>query len=129
MNWTEYGMQLAFAAATRSKDPWRKVGAVVFRLDNSVAGVGYNGFPAEMLEDWENRESRRKFVIHAEANALRYCKPGEVELLCCTTLPCNECLRNAASYGIKRIAYNEHYESDSSTMELAREFGIDLICV
>lgn len=129
MNWTEYGMQLAFAAATRSKDPWRKVGAVVCRPDYSIAGVGYNGFPSGMPENWTDRDVRRKFVIHAEANALRYCKPGEVFLMCCTTLPCNECLRNAASYGIKRIAYNEHYDSDSSTIELAMEFGIDLVCV
>lgn len=129
MNWAEYGMQLAFAAATRSKDPWRKVGAVVFRKDNSVAGVGYNGFPAGMFEDWTDRDTRRKFVIHAESNALRYCKPGEVWLLCCTTLPCNECLRSAASYEINRIVYSEHYEIDSSTIDLADGFGIDLVCV
>jgi len=129
MTWDDYGMQLAFAAATKSKDPWRKVGAVVFRKDNSVAGVGYNGYPTGMFEDWDDREGRRKLVIHAEANALRYCKPGEVELLCCTTLPCNECLRNAASYGIKRIVYSEHYEIDSSTIDLADGFGIDLVCV
>lgn len=128
MTWIDYGMQLAWAAATKSKDPWRKVGAVVFRLDNSIAGVGYNGYPSGMFEDWEDRESRRKFVIHAEANALRYVKPGEVWLLCCTTLPCNECLRNAASYGIEKIAYSDKYETDASTIELAREFGVELIC-
>lgn len=129
MNWLEYGMGLAKAAAARSKDPWRKVGAVVLRHDNSVAGVGYNGFPAGMWEDWEDRESRRKFVIHAEANALRYCKPKEVGVLCCTTIPCNECLRLAAGYGIRKIAYGEQYEFDNTTIEIADYFGIELICV
>ena len=128
MTWIEYGMQLAFAAATKSKDPWRKVGAVVFRKDNSVAGVGYNGYPTGMFEDWDDREGRRQFVIHAEANALRYCRPGEVYLLCCTTLPCNECLRSAAAYGIRCIAYSDKYETDASTIELAMEFGIELVC-
>ena len=129
MNWLEYGMGLARAAAARSKDPWRQVGAVVLRHDNSVAGVGYNGFPAGMVEDWEDREARRKFVIHAEANALRYCNPKEVGVLCCTTIPCNECLRLAASYGIRKIAYGERYEFDDTTIEIADYFGIELVCV
>jgi dCMP deaminase len=129
MNWLDYGMGLAKAASMRSKDPWRKVGAVVMRHDNSVAGVGYNGFPAGMWEDWQDREARRKFVIHAEANALRYCKPKEVGVMCVTTLPCNECLRLAAGYGIRKIAYGERYEFDDSTIEIADYFGIELICV
>lgn len=126
MNWMDYGMGLARAASKRSKDPWRKVGAVVLRKDNSVAGVGYNGFPAGMWEDWEDRESRRKFVIHAEANALRYCKPDEGRMLCCTTLPCNECLRLIAGYGIRCIVYGDDYERDQSTIDIADYFGIDL---
>lgn len=120
-------MQLAFAAATKSKDPWRKVGAVVFRKDNSVAGVGYNGFPTGVEEDWNCRERRRLFVVHAEANALRYVKPDEAWMIACTTLPCNACLRTIVSYGIKRVVYGETYPSDESSLELAKLMGVELI--
>jgi len=127
MTWDDYGMQLAFAAATKSKDPWRKVGAVVFRKDNSVAGVGYNGFPTGVEEDWNCRERRRLFVVHAEANALRYVKPDEAWMIACTTLPCNACLRTIVSYGIKRVVYGETYPSDESSLELAKLMGVELI--
>lgn len=127
MNWEEYGLALARVAAMKSKDPWRQVGACVLRHDRTVAGVGFNGFPAGMEEDWSSRERRRMFVVHAEANALRYVKPEEVWLLASTTLPCNNCLRLIASYGIRRVVYGENYPSDESSLELAKEFGVELI--
>ena len=126
MNWNEYALDIAFAVAGKSKDPWRKVGACLVRHDNSIASVGYNGFPAGMREDWEDRDKRRKFVVHAEQNALRYIKPDECRLIAVTLLPCNDCLKAIASYGIKEIVYRDTYLHDESTLELARDFGITL---
>jgi dCMP deaminase len=126
MNWNEYALDIAFAVAEKSKDPWRKVGACLVRNDNSIASVGYNGFPAGMREDWEDRDKRRKFVVHAEQNALRYIKPDECRLIAVTLLPCNDCLKAIASYGIKEIVYRDTYLHDESTLELARDFGITL---
>lgn len=122
-------MALARVAKLKSKDPWRQVGACVLRRDKTIAGVGFNGYPAGMDEDWSSRERRRMFVVHAEANALRYVKPEEGWVLASTTLPCNNCLRLIASYGIKRVVYGETYPSDESSLELAREFGVELIYV
>jgi dCMP deaminase len=127
MNWNEYALNIAFAVAEKSKDPWRKVGACLVRHDNSIASVGYNGFIAGMQEDWSDRENRRRLVVHAEQNALRYIKPDECRLIAVTLLPCNDCLKAIASYGIKEIAYAQTYELDESTLELAEEFGIKLI--
>ena len=126
MNWSEYALELAFTVAKKSKDPWRKVGACLLRHDKTVASVGYNGFPIGMKEDWSDRERRRKFVVHAEQNALRYVRPGECSLLAVTLLPCNDCLKVVASYGIAVIVYAEEYEHDPSTLELAEMFGIEL---
>lgn len=126
MNWSEYALELAFTVAKKSKDPWRKVGACLLRNDKTVASVGYNGFPMGMKEDWGDRERRRKFVVHAEQNALRYVRPGECSLLAVTLLPCNDCLKVVASYGIGLIVYAEEYEHDPSTLELAEMFGIEL---
>jgi dCMP deaminase len=117
---------MAYAVAKKSKDPWRKVGAVILRADNSVAAVGYNGFPAGMLEDWTDRNERRALVVHAEQNALRYTAPGEGLLIAVTTLPCNDCLKAVAAYGIRRVVYGETYEFDESTLTLADRFGITI---
>lgn len=127
MTWERYSIELARVAAMKSKDPWRQVGAVVLRHDKTVAGVGYNGFPTGVEEDWNCRERRRLFVVHAEANALRYVKPDEAWMIACTTLPCNACLRTIVSYGIKRVVYAETYPSDESSLELAKLMGVKLI--
>jgi dCMP deaminase len=89
MSWDEYAMSIAEAVAKKSKDPWQKVGAVILREDNSIASVGFNGFPQGQEEDWSDREERRKYVIHAEQNALRYTNPGEGKTLVSTLLPCS----------------------------------------
>ena len=126
MNWSEYALDLVCTVAKKSKDPWWKVGACLLRHDNTVAAVGYNGFPAGMIEDWSDRDRRRVFVVHAEQNALRYVRPGECWLLATTLLPCNDCLKVIASYGIKKVVYTDEYQNDLSSLELAEHFGIEL---
>jgi deoxycytidylate deaminase len=66
-------------------------------------------------------------VIHAEQNALRYVKPNECALIAVTLLPCNDCLKAIASHGIKTVVYQDIYEKDETTIELAKDFGIELI--
>jgi dCMP deaminase len=127
MNWDEYAMSIAEVVAKKSKDPWHKVGAVVLREDNSIASVGYNGFPQGQEEDWSSREERSKFVIHAEQNALRYTSPGEGKTLVSTLLPCRDCLKTIAAYKIKRVLYKEIYKSDSIALEIAEKMGVTLI--
>ena len=127
MTWDEYAMRLAEVAATKSKDPWQKVGAVILRADSSIASIGYNGFPQGVTEDWEDREKRRLLVIHAEQNALRYTKPGEGKTLYSTLLPCNDCLKSIAAYGIKRVLYKEIYHQDPSSLLIAENLGIELV--
>ena len=127
LSWHQYALSIAQTVARKSKDPWQQVGACVLRLDYSIASVGYNGFPAGMPEDWSDRERRRRFVVHAEANALRYVEPGEAWLIATTLLPCNDCLRLIASYRIRKIVYGDTYVLDDSTHELASAFDIELI--
>lgn len=127
MDWQEYALELATVAAKKSKDPWRKVGACLLRHDNTVAGIGFNGYPAGMREDWQDRDKRRLFVVHAEQNALRYVKPDECAMIAVTLLPCNDCLKAIASHGIKRVVYRDIYERDKTSIELAGEFGIELV--
>ena len=127
ISWEEYALALARIASLRSEDPYVKVGACALRHDNSVAGVGYNGAPPSLNIDWSDRDERRKRVIHAEINALRYVQPNECSLLACTLLPCNDCLKTIASYGITKLVFGEEYDKDPSSLDLANEFGIELI--
>jgi dCMP deaminase len=129
MTWEKYAYNLAVVAAQKSKDPYIKVGCCLLRNDNSVASLGYNGFPAGMKEDWDNRDERRRYVVHSEINALRYVKPNECYLIATTLLPCNDCLKSLASYGIKKIVYGEVYKQDPSTLELAKKFNIELVSI
>ena len=129
IDWREYSLELARVAATRSEDPYVKVGACALRHNYSVAGLGYNGAPPGINIDWSNRDDRRKRVIHAEINALRYVTPGECLLLASTLLPCNDCLKTIVSYGIKQVIFKDIYDMDSSSIDLAKEFDIELIHV
>jgi len=119
-------MKIALAASSRSEDPHVKVGACVLRYDNSVASVGYNGAPSGIQIDWEDRDKRREKVIHAETNCLRYLRPGEGSLIAVTLKPCQDCLKNISSYGIKKVFYLHDYCRSPNTESLADEFGLTI---
>jgi len=126
MSWEEYAIALAGVAALKSKDPYVKVGCCLLRHDNTIASLGYNGFPSGVEEDWSDRDERRKYVNHSEQNALRFVKPNECYLAAITLLPCNDCLKSLASYGIKKVIYGEVYDRDDSSLIMANKFGIEL---
>jgi deoxycytidylate deaminase len=70
-------------------------------------------------------------MIHAEMNALRYMRPGEGQLIAVTLMPCKECLKNIASYGIKEIAFAEPYSNtevydETETWGIALSLGLNL---
>lgn len=129
ISWQEYALELAKVASKRSEDPYLKVGASVLRWDKSVAALGYNGAPPNIEIDWSDRDERRKRVVHAEINALRYIRPNECYLLACTHLPCNDCLKSIASYGIRDIVFAEIYENDVSSLEICKDLGINLTSI
>ena len=126
LNWQEYGIELAKTAASRSEDPFVQVGCCIFRPDNSVASLGYNGAPPGINIDSSDRDERSKRVIHAETNALKHIKPNEADRMFVTLMPCGDCIKNAASYGIKQVFYIKVYNLDETARNLALEFGIDL---
>jgi len=106
-----WALELAQVASTMSEDPYKKVGAVAIRHDNSIAAVSYNGAPPNIEIDWSNRDERRQYVIHAEMNMLRYIKPHECNRVALTLSPCIDCLKNMAAYGIEMVMFEEKYEN------------------
>lgn len=105
-----YAVLLARAAAARSEDPYHKVGTALVRPDKTIVALGYNGAVPGFEINWEDRADRREFVVHAEANALRYALPGEVDFVATTMMPCLRCLLTIASYGIKRVVYADELD-------------------
>ena len=130
IDWYEYSMLLAFAAAKRSEDPYRKVGACALNKDKMVIGLGYNGLASGRdapVGFWKDRDSRRQYMIHAETNCLSLCKRGEVELLTVTLLPCSYCATMIAAYGVKEVLYHEEYENDQAAKDIFSFYNIDML--
>lgn len=105
-----YGMALARTAALRSEDPYRQVGACAMRFDRTVVSLGYNGPPPGVDIDWEDRDHRRDYVVHAEVNALRFARPNEVSFIYTTSLPCDRCMLMIAAYGVAVVVYDEELD-------------------
>jgi dCMP deaminase len=78
-----------------SKDPDRKVGAVLVSPDRRQLSVGYNGFPAELPDrpDWlEDKELKLQHMVHAEENCLRQAPFRTTGCtLYVTRFPCKDC--------------------------------------
>lgn len=114
--WDRRFLELAKHVASWSRDPSTKVGAVVVDPLLTVKGMGYNGFPRgvkDTPERYEDRETKYKFVVHAEVNALIN---AHSSVLGCTLyvwptlmIPpaCPECCKSIIQHGIARIVcYN-----------------------
>ena len=126
----EYAMALAHVASLRSEDPFRKVGAVAFDFDNRVIGTAYNGLAPGFNASpdfWQDRDIRRKYMLHAEVNLCSLFRRGEVRLIACTTKPCTSCAQMLCAYGVREIYFRDDYpESEADaicdlyTIRLAR---------
>tara|TARA_R110002020_G_scaffold259636_1_gene473542 strand:+ start:538 stop:960 length:423 start_codon:yes stop_codon:yes gene_type:complete len=129
VSWLEYALKIALTASLRSEDPHRKVGACALNSSNMVVGVGYNGLASGkkvMDAFWEDRDLRRPYMIHAEANCLSLCKRGEVDLLAVTLLPCSYCATLIAAYGVKDVVFSELYEKDEKALEIFDFYDINV---
>jgi dCMP deaminase len=121
ISWEEYALRIAQTASLRSEDPYTKVGACALDYSNRVIGVAYNGLaPGVEVSDefWEDRDKRRPFMIHAEANLLSLFRRGECKLLACTLLPCSCCATMISAYGIKQVIYKDLYHKDPLALQI-----------
>ena len=127
----QYVMTLAHAAALRSEDPYRKVGAAALDADNRVIGTAYNGlYPGFKAEDsfWASRDERQKYMLHAEINLCSLFRRGEARVVACTTMPCTSCMQALCAHGVKTIYYCEPYDK-SEAPAIASLYGVELIQV
>ncbi|URA07028.1 hypothetical protein P9A47_gp60 [Xanthomonas phage Elanor] len=94
-DWDEFFYGMAVLAASMSKDPDRKVGAVLVSPDRRQVSPGFNGFPPgipdipSLLAD---RDFKLANMVHAEDNCLRQ-SPFSTEgcTVYVTRFPCLQC--------------------------------------
>lgn len=131
-SWPKTAIRLAYTIAQeRSEDPYCIVGSVaVLKKDHKVV-LGYNGSPAGTNIDWSDRDKRRSYVIHAEANVLNQIDRAEALFLACTHIPCPDCLNLIKHKGIDRVYFEKFTDSKNYdhkfTLELAKQYNIQLI--
>ena len=105
-------LNLAHCIRNFSKDPSTKVGAIIVDEDNRVVSMGYNGFPKGVSDDHrlEDRDTKLKIIVHAEANAILFASKS---LKNCTIytmpfMPCSNCASLIIQSGIKRVVSIEN---------------------
>ena len=129
MKWDQRFLELAQLVSTWSKDPSTKVGAVIAD-DRKIISVGYNGFPEGVLDTAEryyDRETKYKYMVHAERNALIFANNSVKGMTLYTYpfMPCSECAGMVIQAGIKRVVtlINENERWKKSFKITQRMFG------
>lgn len=133
--WDPRFLDLAKHVASWSKDPSTKVGAVIVRPDKTIASTGYNGYPKKMRDiGMENREEKLSRVIHAEMNAIHFCKDQSLEgytLYVWPMMPCDRCCVHVIQSGISRVVSTDYNsggrwsESILKSLKYFRSCGIE----
>ena len=113
--WDLRYLSLAEEVSSWSKDPSTKIGAIAVGSKGQVLSQGYNGFPRgieDTVSHYEDRETKYKYVVHAEMNVIYNATYNGVSLdgatLYVTGLPvCSDCAKGVIQVGIKRVVMKE----------------------
>ena len=110
--WMNYFFKIAQVVSEQSKDPSTKVGAVIVTSDKQIVSTGYNGFPVgidDSEEKYNDRPTKLKYVVHAEANAITRAAKQGIKLNKCsmfvTLPPCMNCAKLIIQSGINQVCF------------------------
>jgi len=138
--WDHRYLKLAYEVAQWSKDPSSKIGAVTVGAKGQVLSQGFNGFPRGLKDDYDrlnDRETKYKYVVHAEMNAIYNATYNGTSLDGATLyvygLPiCSECAKGVIQVGIKRVVMpaspgmpEKWKDSWLTSMSFFKEAGVD----
>jgi len=143
--WNERYMAMAKEVAQWSKDPNTKVGAVAVGSKGQILSQGYNGFPRGINDSEDrlsDRETKYKYVVHAEMNVIYNATYSGVSLdgakLYVYGLPvCSECAKGIIQVGITEVYVAQEcidlrpqwFISFQQTMDMFNEAGIKVFAV
>lgn len=104
--WDMRMLRLCFHIAEWSKDPSTKVGCIIVKGRNKVVSMGYNGPPAGVNDQFDNREQKLLRTLHAEDNAILSAKePLDGYTAYVTHPPCSNCAARLIQSGIVRVVF------------------------
>jgi dCMP deaminase len=138
--WEKRYMDLARQVATWSKDPSSQVGAVAIGGKGQVLSQGYNGFPRGIKDHPEriaDRETKYKYIVHAEMNAIYNATYNGASLnqstLYVAGLPCcSECAKGIIQVGISTVVMDgdpdnpRWKESCDLALSMFKESGVNV---
>lgn len=107
--WDLRFLELARTVSSWSRDPSTKCGSIITR-GKSVVSLGFNGFPQgveDLRERYENRETKYKFVVHSELNAILAAKQDLTGcwLYVWPFLTCHDCAKAVIQAGIRQVVF------------------------
>jgi dCMP deaminase len=105
VSWDMRFMAMATLVSTWSKDPRKRVGAVLVSPDRRHVSVGYNGLPSGFPDDvMLDRETKNRYSLHAETNAIaQAAQDVRGWTLYVTEAPCLQCALSIHRAGISRV--------------------------
>ena len=137
--WDRRYIKLAEEVSTWSKDPSSQIGAVAIGGKGELLSTGYNGFPRNITDypsRYNDRETKYKYIVHAEANCIYNATYNGVSLNNSTMyvygLPCcSECAKAIIQVGVRRVVMhgdpdNERWrDSVNHTLSMFKEAGLE----
>ena len=111
IKWAVRYFEIAELVSSWSKDPSTKVGAIIVGDKGQIIAQGYNGFPRgveDLEERYNHRETKYKFVVHAEMNAILNALYNGSSVVGASiyihNLPvCQECAKAIVQSGIAKV--------------------------
>lgn len=133
-------LNLSKEISSWSKDPSTKVGAIIVGQKGQIVSQGYNGFPRGFNDSerlYADKETKYRFIIHAEANAIYNALYNGASVEGCTIyvhgLPCcTECAKAIVQSGIKRVVYDSEPKSNwvkncEDALEIFKQANVEVI--
>ncbi len=135
--WNKRYLELARFVSSWSKDPRKKVGAVV-TLDRQIKGLGYNGFPrgvADTKARLADPKIKQQLVVHAEVNALAAAQGQGDCIYVWPCLPCTQCLGLIIQHQVKQVVTLKSSLTRKTkwnpdlVLSLAKEAGVRVVFI
>lgn len=135
LSWDSWFMRHVYLAASKSKDPRTKIGAVLVK-DRNIIANGFNGFPSKVNdteERYNNKELKYQFICHGEANAVIQCaKIGNSSLgstLYTQGIPCDSCCKIIIQGGVSEIVVHKQWPNLTHSSKWVDSVAISSIMI
>lgn len=142
LKWHNRYLDIAKNVSTWSKDPSTQIGAIaVDPVKRTILTTGFNGFPRgieDSIDRLLDRETKYKYIVHAEMNAIYNATYSGVSLdgsyFYVYGLPiCSECAKGIIQVGVNSVfikkldTWNPKWtDSWNLTRQMFKETGINV---